>query len=506
MIMELPRLWLALAGIVTYYITRTVYRLYFHPLSKIPGPKLTVITNLYELYYDVILGGRFLFQIEKMHQRYGPIVRINNREVHVSDPSFYDEIYASSSRKRDRDNDAYAAFSLPYATIGTMGHEHHRFRRSLLSDFFSKRSVLALSPFVEERVAKLMERFEGFHKDGKAVNLSNAFAALTSDVITHYCYGKTWHFLEDEAFRSDIHKSTDENSSFAHINRFFPFVPETLRKVPPWVMSLVFPGKTAVFEFQESFLQLISASMQSGEKVSDKGGRAIFKKLSDPGLPEKERSLRRIEDEVFTLLGAGTETTASTLMLMVYHTAQDRSIVEKLRAELKQLMPTPTSTPTWTELEKLPYLTAVINESLRLSYGIIMRLPRVAPTETLQYKDYVLPPGTPMSTSTWFVHRDPAIFPDPDRFDPERWIQAAARGENLSRYLVSFMRGSRACVGMNLAYSELYLTTAHLVRRFDFELYDTRPEDVRITRDKIIPHAEKGMMRLKAKVTGMVEE
>ncbi|PYH87680.1 benzoate 4-monooxygenase cytochrome P450 [Aspergillus ellipticus CBS 707.79] len=489
---ESPRLWLALAGIVTYYVSRTIYRLYFHPLSKIPGPKITVITGLYEFYYDVICGGRFLFQTEKMHQQYGPIVRINHREVHISDPTFYDEIYASSSRKRDRDINSYAAFALPHATIGTMDHEHHRFRRSLLNDFFSKRSVSGLSPVVEERVSKLMERLEGFYRTGQVVNINNAFAALTSDVITHYCYGKAWNFLEDEAFRSDVHKTTEENTSLAHVNRYFPFVPETTRMVPPWMLSLLFPAKSAVIEFQKSFLQHISASVQDGggEKGSGTTNRTIFKRLSDPSLPAEERTLRRIQDEVLTLLGAGTETTASALAMMVYYLAQDRSTVDKLRAELKPLLPTPTSTASWAELEKLPYLTAVVSESLRLSYGLIMRLPRVAPTETLQYQGYVLPPGTPLSTSTWFVHRNPTIFPDPDRFDPERWIQAAARGENLSRYLVSFMRGSRACVGMNLAYIELYLTTARLVRRFEFELHDTRAEDIQVARDKIIPYVE----------------
>ena len=71
MILELSHVWLAIAGIATFYVSRAFYRLYFHPLSGIPGPKLTAITRLYEFYYDVICDGKFLFQIEKMHQQYG---------------------------------------------------------------------------------------------------------------------------------------------------------------------------------------------------------------------------------------------------------------------------------------------------------------------------------------------------------------------------------------------------------------------------------------------------
>lgn len=60
-----------LLGVITLLVFRTFYRVYFHPLSKIPGPKLAAATHLYEFYYDIICGGRFLFQIEKLHKKYG---------------------------------------------------------------------------------------------------------------------------------------------------------------------------------------------------------------------------------------------------------------------------------------------------------------------------------------------------------------------------------------------------------------------------------------------------
>lgn len=71
MALDTSHIWLALVGIASFYVLRSIYRLYFHPLSGIPGPKLAAVTHLYEFYYDVIIHGRFLFQIEKMHQQYG---------------------------------------------------------------------------------------------------------------------------------------------------------------------------------------------------------------------------------------------------------------------------------------------------------------------------------------------------------------------------------------------------------------------------------------------------
>lgn len=72
MVMGQAWTWMALVAIAgLFWITRIFYRLYFHPLAKIPGPKLAAASHLLEFYYDVILGGKFLFQVEKMHQKYG---------------------------------------------------------------------------------------------------------------------------------------------------------------------------------------------------------------------------------------------------------------------------------------------------------------------------------------------------------------------------------------------------------------------------------------------------
>ena len=83
---------------------------------------------------------------------------------------------------------------------------------------------------------------------------------------------------------------------------------------------------------------------------------------------------------------------------------------------------------------------------------------------------------------------DPAIFPDPERFDPERWLQE----KRLDKYLTNFSKGTRGCVGINLAYAELYLALAGVFRRFDFELFGTTIDDVKMVRDKLVPGAAVG--------------
>lgn len=64
-------LWWLPGGILAYVVGLIIYRLYFHPLSKFPGPKLAAITHLYEFYYNLVQGGMFIWEVEKMHEEYG---------------------------------------------------------------------------------------------------------------------------------------------------------------------------------------------------------------------------------------------------------------------------------------------------------------------------------------------------------------------------------------------------------------------------------------------------
>lgn len=68
---DILRLWVAIVALGAYISIKAIYRLYFHPLSHIPGPKLAACSHLYEFYYNVILSGKFLFEMERMHQKYG---------------------------------------------------------------------------------------------------------------------------------------------------------------------------------------------------------------------------------------------------------------------------------------------------------------------------------------------------------------------------------------------------------------------------------------------------
>ena len=116
--------------------------------------------------------------------------------------------------------------------------------------------------------------------------------------------------------------------------------------------------------------------------------KTIFHSLiRNQNLPEAEKSDKRLADEANILLGAGTDTTASTLAYTTYHLLSNPTILKKLRDELISAIPDPQDMPPLNKLEALPYLTAVVQEGIRLHPGASIRQERVAPDEDLLYED-----------------------------------------------------------------------------------------------------------------------
>ena len=150
----------------------------------------------YEFYYDVILRGQYTFHIRDLHAQYGPIIRINPYELHISDPVFYDTLYASSASGDKRDKWEWTAKQVgtPGSMFSTPSHDLHKARRAPLNRFFSTASVKRLQPLIEERVAKLIERFRGLKDvkgDDGVVKIDYAYAAFTNGRVLSFrrCLG-----------------------------------------------------------------------------------------------------------------------------------------------------------------------------------------------------------------------------------------------------------------------------------------------------------------------------
>ncbi|RAL16880.1 cytochrome P450 [Aspergillus homomorphus CBS 101889] len=493
-------------SIALYLVLRSIYRVYFHPLSKIPGPKLAAITHGYEFYFNVIKGGLFIWEIERLHQVYGPIIRIGPGQVHIRDPDYYEEVYASRARKREKDPVTVARFALDGSVFSSITDEDHRSRRAPLDKFFSKQAISNVEYLIRESLDKLVRHLRTAHESHKVVHLDAGFAALTADVIHVYAFGFNPGNLDQDGFNANVRDGINALFQMGHIAYFFPFIQNLINALPLPVLRKLSAPAYALARQKKDIYECGAAALKSSLATQKSGNPTIFEAIAGPKMPEHLRTPERLMNEGFTLTVGGTETTARSLAIAMYHLIDRPEVLNKLREELKQVVPTPDSRPTWNELEKLPYMSGVVNETLRLSTGIASYSPRVAPTEALQYKGYTIPPGTPVGQTHYFILMDPNIFPDPHAFEPERWIRAAATGNRLDRYLVNFSKGSRICVGLNLAYAELYLVIATLVRRFEMELYDTPRSTIELKRDYGTPYPEEGHLKVQVLVTGLVTE
>ncbi|KAL8936670.1 MAG: hypothetical protein Q9211_004074 [Gyalolechia sp. 1 TL-2023] len=182
-----------------------------------------------------------------------------------------------------------------------------------------------------------------------------------------------------------------------------------------------------------------------------------------------------------------------------YYIWANLAIRKRVEDELRPVMEAyPQEKVTWLQLERLPYFQALIQESLRLSYGTMHRRPRVSPKQALRFHDWVIPAGVPVGMSAYFQHRDPRIFPNPMEFNPERWLQDVT--PEMEKNLIPFSRGSRYCLGMNLAYCQINLIIAALFRPGGpkFEMYETDESEILPAHNLIVPLPKldsKGVLR-----------
>lgn len=195
---------------------------------------------------------------------------------------------------------------------------------------------------------------------------------------------------------------------------------------------------------KDSEVLFAAASSSSSDEM---GPRTIVNGILESDLPPLEKSFERICDEVTTVSGAGFETSASVLRLILFHVFTNSAILQRLRNELVSAKTTSNETLELVKLEQLPYLTALLMEGLRLSPGIATRLQRIAPDRELVYGQWRIPAGTPVGMTNLWMHLNETLYPDPMRFSPDRWMDLDEK-KMLERTFAPFSKGTRNCLGM----------------------------------------------------------
>ncbi|KAF8858393.1 cytochrome P450 [Acephala macrosclerotiorum] len=486
---------LAVGLVLLGFASRTVYSVYFGPLAKFPGPKLAAATLWYEFYYDVIKMGRYTFKIKEMHEKYGPIIRISPYELHVNEPDYYEELY-SQHKPRNKYGFYLNQFELPGSTFGTEDYRSHRRRRAALNPFFAKQQIYRLQPMLTHMIGKLCTRIDEFQKSGQPMPMRQVYMCLTTDVVTLYAVNKSWNHLDSPEFSPLWVETIKAICVAGALIKQFPWVLPLVRLVPRPVLQKLDPGMAMMLGsqglIQENTQAVIDGRYKSSKEEADLGiDKTIFHALLESDLPPEEKLHSRLWQEAQVVIGAGADTTANALTITHFHILDNPEVEKKLRLELSVALPDKNAPVQLKAVEQLPYFNAVIQEGLRFSYGVCTRLQRSNPIESMKFHDYEIPAGTPVGMTSVLMHANPTIFPEPEKFRPERWLEKRPEGAPpLDRYMVSFSKGSRQCVGMPLAKAELHLTLATVFRRFESqELFETSRRDVDIQHDLFLPSA-----------------
>ena len=463
---------------VLYALVFVIYRAFFHPLSRVPGPFLASMTYLYQFYYNNLCSNSsFYLQIEKLHKQYGPVVRISPHEVHLSDPVHHHTIHRVGT-KFTKDPVYYRySFLSPLSMFTTQDNALHRARRAVLAPLFTRARVLELEHIVQNKVSKLCSRMQELVASSQPVDLFHAVRCISLDTITQYAFDNCRNLLDTPNFAAPALDAMKKGQPRLWELQQFPWIVK-LRQAPKWVLKIVSPATASSFARRaviDAQVRNVQRRVIAGEKPAD-NRRTIFHQLLDPNAADGHGvpPIEAMSDEAGIIVAAAGETVGISLTMAFYRVLANERVRETLLAELKAAFPDREVELKFAELEKLPYLTAVLKESLRLGFPLPGRLPRIVPEGGADFNGYHIPAGMAVSMSQWMQHRNEAIFPEPMTFEPSRWLSETAKETGGPEdYFIPFGRGSRVCLGMTLAWCELYVTLGTVMRRLGdrLELY-----------------------------------
>ncbi|KAK1460683.1 cytochrome P450 [Colletotrichum cuscutae] len=487
-----------------YVVSIVIYRLFFSPLARFPGPKLAALTFGYEFYYDSFKdgGGRYWAEINRMHDVSGPIVRINPWEVHIRDQESAEAF--KILRKTSRPWWYYRSNGPPNSVLQADPHELHRMRREAILPVFATPLVMSREHLYEALVQRLLARFRAAKGTGAVLTLGHAFRCLAIDLTCTTNLGYDFGFVDVEEFGNDMFKIARTlgrmNMISRHIGHWFFAV---MRAPARWAKRAepVSPGMIRVLRFRNMIDQAVTDQYRAAT-TNKTNVREKFHILAS-NLPAHEKELTRVVNEVWLCINAGIDTEGQAIAFATFMLLSHPNELARLPKELAECEKRLCRLPTYQELKELNYLHAVVQESFRLNHPIAGRLPRTDPDNEIQYGDVVIPWGVTVSVSTYDIYLDANIFPDPHRFEPGRWLDPSER-KRLRKYVNNYGRGTRSCVGMDVTNMGIYLTLERIFAPsagFELALHDTLYErDVAFDADFFGAFPKSGSNHIKATV------
>ncbi|KXJ84785.1 cytochrome P450 [Microdochium bolleyi] len=461
------------ASLFAYTICTVVYRIWMHPLSKIPGPKHLVAFDIFNMYTTYVSLGISQYVVE-LHLKYGPMVRIGPNRVIVDGSIAWSQIYGIRSTSESNDFGkipGYLSNDDHFSVIAASRDVHRRQRRQI-SQAFSAASIHEQEGIIKGYIQKLIAEVDSRARKQETFDMVSWLNYTTFDIIGDLIFSDSFGSLDgDTEFVDNIFLGLKGRalSLFLH---FFP-----LMKAP--LMLLV--GSKELLIAQETGvanerLGIIKAQDRMDGKMKESSRRDFASYLLRRGKDGEEiLTPKEVMMNSAFLVTAGSETTATALSgaLFFLSRSENASKLQRVVDDVCKAF-SDESAIDMTSTAHLQYLAAVIEESLRMYPPVASFTPRQSPGAEVD--GHWLPKGTVVHFNSVASYRNPEYFRDPDTFVPERWLNAS-HPLHISRYdsdrkdiFKPFSAGSHDCVGKNLAYAEMRTILARLLFRFDFQV------------------------------------
>ncbi|KAL4936872.1 hypothetical protein BDV06DRAFT_216326 [Aspergillus oleicola] len=447
--------------------TIAIYRLWLHPLSRIPGPFPARATGLWRTWRYI--KGNWHKDIIALHEQYGKAVRVSPSEISVVDEKIMRQIM--SHRSNTPKTTWYDAWAIPGGTpalFAVRDRHVHGFLRKRVAHIFSVSSLLSMENHIHACIDTFMGKMTKFEAQQRVVDMATWTNALAFDVIGELGYGEAFGHLETE---SDVHDLRATILQGFKTLSCIGYLPGQWRLVVNPLVRAFGPPPTMKFaEYTVERLQARKAELKEREQR-----RPDF---LQHWLQMKRRDGSLVSDDENS--GGGGDTTSILMRACLFYIATSPWVYAALQKEIDNASFThndqdQTARIMYKETQNLSLLQAVIKESARLWPSIVWQLPRESPTGgiTIDGK-YFVPQGYQISISPMAQNRDPAIYgPDANDFKPERWLEDHERARRMENLSTTFGgNGPRACLGKNLALMEVQLLVARFIREFDFEMVD----------------------------------
>ncbi|OAL47372.1 averantin oxidoreductase [Pyrenochaeta sp. DS3sAY3a] len=447
-----------LFALILYVLAIAVYRIFFHPLSTYPGPKLAATSDLW--YVLSHLRGTTPNDILHLHNKYGPIVRIAPDELSYVSPIAWKEIYGHRSGGQPelgKDKKYHAGFGREQSLLNAE-REYHGDLRRMLAHGFSDRALRAQEVVIQEYVNLLMKKFDEHGRNGTTpLNMVQWYNFFTFDIIAYLSYGESFNCLSSATMHTWV-------ELFFGVARYHAYY-QAMGRLPRSLHGLY---KRWYIPKDATATQKLELELSMRLNSSDPDFPDFMFKLIEAHRSGK-MSLNQLNTNAKILMAAGSETTATLLSGVTYYLMAYPQTLRKLTNEIRNMFSS-ASDITMVSVNRCKYLSACLEEALRIYPPSPATHARYVPPGGMTIDGHYVPEDTAVGIAINAICNSPLNFKDPDKFVPERWTGEFKEYEHDRKDAAQvFSMGPRNCIGRNLAYLEMRLVIANLIWHFDLE-------------------------------------